>query len=255
MKIKMIAIMVWMLNAINVLGETIPLSASDDKGIPMLNLLSYGINLVCLIVIFILLLNIKRIKKAENLNKITNDFKNQSTQERHRSEELYKKQMEYRRRYEECEFENDLKNIKIGELESEIEEIKKAYSANINQTEDVEESIVKVSSTLSQVETMAKCEEHAGIFYLKPADHKDRKTLYKVIEKDGESMFTIDSTNSDAITNALSFYDVYIDGYCESVNSYEDTCRTIEVVNDSYGKLLKESERFKVTEKLKIRFK
>ncbi|WDF67680.1 hypothetical protein PQ465_15370 [Sphingobacterium oryzagri] len=261
MKIKLLSVLQIMLSSLSVVARTSTPPSSDNNTLFMY--LLGGSTLLLLIVVAILL---------KNNAKLSNEFQKQEAERRatsvnHRYEldrlvGERTKAMEdadcLRRKYDESIFEVEEGNRKIEALEQALEQTK-ITDTRPNFSGDSDHELKNIArnapSTITNKGMIAKCEQADGRFYLKQTARSDRKTLYRIFEHEGRYLFTLDQSNLEAIKNALSFYDVYVDGYCESVNAFQTEFTFIDILNGGEGKLSKEGDRYKVIEKLKIKFR
>ncbi|MGB7529563.1 hypothetical protein [Sphingobacterium cellulitidis] len=100
----------------------------------------------------------------------------------------------------------------------------------------------------------ASCELDNEIGYLIIENKRSHKTPYQIQFVDGNYFFVVDSQNRDASQNAINFYNIYINPFCIPSNTFQDYFKTFIGDQNSKGILEKEGDKFRVVEKLKIRF-
>lgn len=257
MKIKLLNLLAMMFVSLSALAQQNESQVSSKN--TLIVYLFGTLNLVFLIVIVFLLVKFSRLSSESAKKERRN-----STFERSLSNEIKelrividnsRKDTEYYKERYENRVDQDYQNeTKIENLERKVKMYEDAAS---DRALPVELGEAKKSDLfpIEGKELLAKCEQADGRFYLKQTERSDRKTLYRIIESEGRFLFTIDLNNTEAVKNALSFYDVYVDGYCESSNAFQEEFSFIEVLSGGEGKLVKEGDRFRVLEKLKVKFR
>lgn len=168
-------------------------------------------------------------------------------------DDLYRELENCKVNYENCIAENKEYARKIAYLENELQMVNDKEEVHLTPM-PTDEPVPNDAPINHSKGTIAKCEQDGSSYYLRPTERSDRKTLYRIFEKDNRHFFTIDHDNKEAIDNALRFYDVYLDGYCESSKSFQIEHTRVEVLIGGEGKLLMEGDRYKVIEKLKVKF-
>ncbi|GAA4168266.1 hypothetical protein [Sphingobacterium ginsenosidimutans] len=173
--------------------------------------------------------------------------------------------------YESLKSELDILKSTVGELSKTVSELNGNCTARVaeeNKTEN--KSIDQVNNTQihqhvdmpsepitlsvpTRQEFVASCLTGGAFKDLEPVSKKDRRTPYIIVNKENEYFFRLDESNHDAIMNSLQHRDSYIDGFCEPLNNYFPEARTFTQLSE-LGKLQKQENRFKVIEKIKIKY-
>lgn len=107
---------------------------------------------------------------------------------------------------------------------------------------------------LAPTEYYASCVQVDGTGYLIIEDKRTHKSPYKILELNGKYSYDVDSYNQDALRNALNFYNIYINPFCIPSNTFQDNHTTFISWDDSKGVLEKEGDKFRVVEKIEIKF-
>lgn len=100
----------------------------------------------------------------------------------------------------------------------------------------------------------ATCEQENDIGFLIIENKRSHRTPYQIQEVEGKYSFVVDSLNRDALQNAINFYNIYVNPFCIPSNTFQDYYKSFIAEKDSKGILEKDGEKFRVVEKLKIRF-
>ncbi len=181
---------------------------------------------------------------------------------------------------ESSNYKSDLmrKHREIEDLKNELTNLRSEGIKKETLEKDVEENnsiVVELSientnsnSYLTQIDTSfstnpvdsspktfyASCEQDNEIGYLIIENKRSHKTPYQIQFVDGNYFFVVDSQNRDALQNAINFYNIYINPFCIPSNTFQDYFKTFIGDQNSKGILEKEGDKFRVVEKLKIRF-
>ncbi|GEM_PF-1734214 len=145
----------------------------------------------------------------------------------------------------------------IDELKVEIERLNCIINSNDNsKTEEyLSDEINNTKSDGSNEISFGKCEVDEEIGYFEKVKSSTHQTPYFIEETNSTAQFYINSNNREAIANALNFYNIYIKAFCEPENIYNPSIhKSFIAYQDSKGTLEKEGEKFRVVEKLKIKF-
>lgn len=153
--------------------------------------------------------------------------------------------------------ENDSKII--DDLKFEMEEMRKGLNKTFEVENNpsymgIEESLFKSNEDSNEL-AFAKCEVIDEAGYLEKTKNLSHQTPYFIENCNGKIQFYLNNKNKDAIANALNFYNVYIRAFCESDNIYNPSIHKSFIAEEnSKGLLEKEGDKFRVIEKLKIKF-
>jgi hypothetical protein len=161
----------------------------------------------------------------------------------------------------------DTKSI-IDESELVIEELRMDLEINEKKSEpmvdakpinSVEENSEKdkpaeEKSDVSANSFYAKCLVENEIGFLIPSKASNHQTPYIIEERKGKYIFTVNQSDSHALKNALNFFEVYVSHFCEIENAYLNTHNSFHAVDNGYGLLEKEGSKYRVLEKIKIKF-
>lgn len=145
-------------------------------------------------------------------------------------------------------------SVENTSLESTTLDKESPKSANELNTPENEYHFANDSVDFSPRTYFASCEQENEIGYLIIEDKRSHKTPYQIQYIDGKYSFIIDSTNNNALQNAINFYNIYINPFCISSNTFRDNHKSFTAEPSAKGILEKEGERFRVVEKLNIRF-
>ncbi|OYD42161.1 coiled-coil domain-containing protein [Sphingobacterium cellulitidis] len=146
----------------------------------------------------------------------------------------------------------DENNAELEKLRNELD--KKNHIEIVRETGGIKASDL-LPTEVSIDLAFGKCEVIDEIGYLEKAKSLSHQTPYYIEDNYGKFVFYINNKNNEAIANALNFYNVYIRAFCEPENIYNPSIhKTFVGDQNSKGILEKEGDKFRVVEKLKIRF-
>jgi RES domain-containing protein len=117
-----------------------------------------------------------------------------------------------------------------------------------------EDKPVEENSDVSSNSYYGKCLVENEVGFLIPSKISNHQTPYIIEERNEKFVFKLDLNNSSALGNAINFYDVYIKDFCDPENAYLNTHESFHAVDNGFGILEKEGNKFRVLEKIKIKF-
>ena len=240
----------------------------ENKEISALSLLSRNwltivlifSNLCLLIYVLVSKSKVSRDRSIENRNKDvpqikkvktdhTDDNFQQISEMKRKNAELEEIKGTLERRNAQLEQEKEELNNENIELGKNIDDLK--FQLNSNPPTELMQTN-KVESDAQYIIT--KCISERDQFYLKESKQKNHTTPYLIFEKDNDLYFKFDETNLSARDNAFNFYNIYMEGYCDGINIRTDAHTSFEIVNNSFGKLKKDGDKYLVVERIKVNY-